>query len=238
MRNQALVLALLALSACAGTPSAGKLSPAASDGRSCRAERSPGELPAAAQLVDEAGLRADAARLWRTSGAPAGHVLFTLLYEADGVNVRRAVIEHTVPDAVADSLQKLVFAHALRAAGARDPWGVRLRIELGPEPALAVARREVCTAAPADRRSVASALPDVRDGEAGTAGLAASGMVWVRVSLDERGLVTGARVERGATRGLWEGRLLNYVRTLAFLPALEDGVAVAGETTIPVRLGS
>jgi TonB family protein len=84
---------------------------------------------------------------------------------------------------------------------------------------------------------VASALPDVRDAEAG-AGLATSGMVWVRVSLDEHGLVTGARVERGATRGVWEGRLLNYVRTLAFLPALEDGVAVAGETTIPVRLGS
>jgi len=237
MRNQALALALLALSACAGTQPAGTLSPVARDGRACRAERSPTELPAAAQLVNEAGLRADAARLWRASGAPAGHVLFTLLYEADGVNVRRAVIEHTVSDAVADSLQKLVFAHALRAAGARDPWGVRLRVELGPEPALAVARREVCTPAPADRRSVASALPDVRDAEAG-AGLATSGMVWVRVSLDEHGLVTGARVERGATRGVWEGRLLNYVRTLAFLPALEDGVAVAGETTIPVRLGS
>lgn len=238
MRNQTLALALLALSACAGTPPAGTLSPVARDGRACRAERSPTELPAAAQLVDEAGLRADAARLWQASGAPAGHVLFTLLYEADGVNVRRAVIEHTVSDAVADSLQKLVFAHALRAAGARDPWGVRLRVELGPEPALAVARREVCTAIPADRRSVASALPDVRDAEAGVAGLVTPGMVWVRVSLDERGLVTDARVERGVTRGAWEGRLLNYVRTLAFLPALEDGVAVAGEATIPVRLGS
>jgi len=238
MRNHAYALVLLALAACSATPRAGTPVPAGRDARACRAERFPAELPAAGELVDADAFRADAARLWRTAGSPVGHVVFTLQYEPDGVNVRRAVIEHTVPATVADSLQKLVFAHRLQAAGARDGWGVRLRVEMGAEPSLAVARRELCTAVPADRRAgLASILPDVRDTEAGVPGLITPGLVWVRVQLDERGLVTDARVERGVTRGAWQGRLLSYVRTLAFLPALEDGVPVAGEATIPVRLG-
>lgn len=231
--SRTLVAALLpALAACAAnTPANGPL-PSWQEARACRAERGPTTLPAADQLVDAGALGAEAARLWRASGVRGGHVLFTLLYDRDGTNVRRDVIEHSVPHELADSLQKLVFAHRKRTGAARDEWGVRFRVDLGDEPAFAVARREVCTPVPSDRRVAMRGIADAPGSAATTPDL-----VWVRVRLDATGLVTDARVERGALREGGETRLLTYVRGLAFRPALADGRPVPGETMIPVRLG-
>jgi TonB family protein len=68
------------------------------------------------------------------------------------------------------------------------------------------------------------------------AGLMDEGTVWVRVALDESGLVTAARVERGATRAPSQTSLLTYLRAIVFFPATEDGYPVPGEASIPLRL--
>jgi hypothetical protein len=210
--------------------------------RVCRVAARPQELPAAAALVDEAALRADVARLWRGVGRPDGYVLLTLRYDREGMNVRRAVIEHSVPPALADTVQKLVFAHRRRTAEAGEEWGVRLRVDLGEAPRLRVGRREVCRPTPREPgyRTVSTGF-DVRETSASSVNapsLADLSLVWVRVRLDARGYVTDARVERSFTRGPWEVRVLNYVRSIPFLPALEDGFPVPAETSIPVRLAA
>lgn len=207
--------------------------------RVCRVADRPAALPAAADLVDEAGLGADVAALWRSTGLPAegGYVLLSMRYDREGVNVRRAVLETNVVDAVADSVQRLVFAHR-KAAGASDgEWGVRLRVDLGPAPAVRVGRREVCSAAPAARtfRVGGDSWIDLR-GNAAPLPMAEPGVVWVRVWLDPRGQVTDARVERAMLRSQQEQRLLAYVRMLSFTPATEDGDPVSGQATVPLRL--
>jgi hypothetical protein len=215
--------------------------------RACGVAARPEQLPEAAELVDGA-FGADAARLWEAAGRPAGYVLLSMGYDREGVNVRRAVIEHSegVTPELADELQRAVFAHRLQAAPARDEWGVRLRVDLGPQPSLRVGRREQCRAAPREweHRSASGGFGggyDVRQTLASSLSapsLADRDLVWVRVRLDAQGIVTDARVERTIMRGSWENRVLGYVRTLQFLPALEDGQPVPGEATLPLRLGA
>ncbi|HEX6039687.1 hypothetical protein, partial [Longimicrobium sp.] len=102
--------------------------------RACRVAPEPAALPSADALVDSAALAADVAAAWRAAGQPAGHVLFALRYDRDGLNVRRDVIEHRVSDALADSLQALVFKHRRRADPAQAEWSVRMRMDLGEAP--------------------------------------------------------------------------------------------------------
>jgi TonB family protein len=248
-RLLALAAALLALPGCSAVadnaPSrAALLSDAPTPpGRPCRVSPEPAELPAAAALVDSAGLTAAAAELWRAAGAPRGHALFAMGYDQDGLNVRRDLLEHRLPPELADSLQKLVFAHRRTVAAAAREWGVRLRMDLAEQPVLRVGRRELCAAQPRDRRVTGygpfsgATLGDVRDREA-TPGLAlpGSGTVWVRVVLDAGGNVTEARLERALTRSAWEWRVLNYVRAISFVPATEDGRPVATQLSFPLRL--
>jgi TonB family protein len=61
--------------------------------------------------------------------------------------------------------------------------------------------------------------------------------VWVRVALDARGYVTDARVERSLQRPIIENRLLSYVRTISFFPAMEDGYPVPGQLSLPMHVG-
>lgn len=244
---QLLVLAAaLAQAACAAGPRPPALSRAdlLSDAplppdRSCRVAAAPQALPPADLLVDSAALLRDAAALRETSGAPTGHVLLSLRFDPHGINVRRDVIEHRLPPAVADSLQKLVFAH--RRTAAREPreWGVRLRLDLGAEPVLRVGRGELCPARPRDRGAVARGLGDAwYVGRQSAPPLPSeSGTVWVRVALDARGYVTDARVERALGARYWEGQVLAYVRSLLFVPATEDGHPVPGEASIALRVG-
>jgi TonB family protein len=235
--------ALATVSACAGAPG-GNAAPGDGPGRpqrACQAAREPRELPAAAALLDSAGLVNAAADAWRHAGRPAGHVAFSLRYDPYGLNVSRQVIEHRVSRALADSLQALVYAHRGTTPPADREWGVRLRMELGDRPALAVERSVVCPPALRDAAggpfsAVANrAWGDVRDASpppsAGNAG-----MVWLRVTLDAAGNVIGVRVERaGVLRGS-DAHLLAVLRTLDFAPATEDGQPVPGEITIPYRV--
>jgi TonB family protein len=213
--------------------------------RACRISPHPATLPGADALVDSAALSAAAAEAWRAAGSPAGHVLLALRYDRDGVNVRREVIEHRGDAALADTLQKLVFAHRRRVEPADHEWSLRLRLDLGHAPRMRVGRTEMCSprlrnaAEGGLGNSVGGAWGDVRDPFAppAAAELHGPGTVWVRVALDSRGNVTDARVERSLGRLSSENRLLNYVRSIAFIPAMEDGYPVPGQLSMPLRLG-
>lgn len=246
-RMRSLSLAALALVAAQGCASAGAAPREAllAEGRaprsgSCWVGADPQQLPAADDLVDVAAFRAAAADAWARAGQPAGHVLFSIRHSADGVQVRRAVIESSVPEAIADTLQKLIFAHRLRTPAARREWGVRVRVDLGEQVGVRVGRRQECTPRPRDWEYRTAGNPfDVREGSAwpvASVALTDHSVVWVRVRLNERGSVTDALVERAPNRPIAEQRVLDYVRTLAFFPATEDGYPVPGELTLPVRL--
>ncbi|HEX2206833.1 MAG TPA: hypothetical protein VHG93_04070 [Longimicrobium sp.] len=244
------VAALLACAACstfsgAAPGRASLLSEApAPVGRPCRPSAFPAELPPAALLVDSAAMVQDAARLWRQAGSPAGHVLFAMGFSAEGMNVRRDVIEHRLPPALADTLQKMVFAHRRGVEPSEREWGVRLRIDLGGEqPVLRVGRREVCSPQPRDAAVAGYGMfgggtfGDVRDRTAAPGLLPnASGTVWVRVALDAGGNVLEARLERTMMRGSLENRVLGYVRAISFVPATEDGWPVPAQLMFPLRL--
>lgn len=213
--------------------------------RACRVSLDPRELPAADLLVDSAALSAAAARLWREAGSPQGHVLFAMRYDHDGLNVRRDILEHRLPPALADTLQELAFAYRRTTAPADHEWSVRMRMDLGEAPVLRVGRTERC--APRPRESSQGNLlggtgntwGDIRDTSPYSASSSSllhdENTVWIRVMLDARGYVTDARVERSLVR-MSEARLLSYVRSLTFFPATEDGYPVAGQLSLPLRI--
>jgi hypothetical protein len=201
----------------------------------------PEALPQPGELVDAEAFRAAAARLWVRAGRPAGHVLFTVRHDAEGVQVRRAVVESTVPAALADSLQALVFAHRRVTPRAPEEWGVRLRVELAEEMAMTVGRRRLCAPRAREEERITANPFDIR--ERGLSSPAArpltdSSIAWVRVHVDARGRVVDAAVERGVRRGLSEQRVLNQARSLAFYPALDDGYPIPSVTTVRLRLST
>lgn len=253
MTNRSLLVALatlLVLPACTALQPSSALAPAAllSDAparpldRECHVSAYPETLPAADALVDSAALAEAVARAWRAAGAPAGHVLLALRYDPDGVNVRRDVIEHRLGTALADTLQQLVFAHRRRVDATDREWSVRLRLDLGDTPRMRVGRAEVCS--PRMRNGndagwgrVASTWGDMRDPfTPASMADAGSSTVWVRVALDARGNVTDARLERSIVRPVSANRLLSWVRTIAFVPAMEDGYPVPGQLSMPLRM--
>jgi TonB family protein len=248
-------LALLALPACSALRPDGLHGPEellsdaprrVAERTACRVSGYPKALPSADAVVDSAAFTAAAAELWRASGQPAGHVLLGLRFDRGGLNVRRDVIEHRVDQALADSLQRLAFAHRRRVEPADEEWSVRLRLDVGEAPRLRVGRTEVC--APRLRGGAgggwgsSTAMTGWSDGRGAFAQLAVSEMtdpstIWVRVALDARGNVTEARVERSLGRRMNEMRVLNYVRTISFVPAMEDGYPVPGQLSMPLRMG-
>jgi hypothetical protein len=244
--------ALLALPACAALqpdgmhPRTELLSdaPARPLDRACRVSAEPETLPSADALVDSAALVAAVGDAWRAAGRPAGHVLLGMRYDEDGTNVRRDVIEHRVSDALADTLQKLAFAHRRSVAPADREWSVRLRVDPGEAPALRVGRTEVCSPQPRNAaetgfgNGIGETWGDVRNafGTSSIADTYSPSTVWVRVALDARGNVTDVRVERSLARVTWESRLLNYVRSISFIPAMEDGFPVPAQLSLPLRM--
>ncbi|HEX8392615.1 MAG TPA: energy transducer TonB [Longimicrobium sp.] len=239
-----LICASLLAAACAPLASTADGGPGMSDtrpgsDRGCRMATEPRALPSADAMVDSAALTQQVARLWREAGGPAGHVVLAMRYDEQGRNVRRDVLEYRVAEQMADSVQKLVFAARRTTAPAEAEWGVRMRVDVGAEPALRVTRSRECRPAPLERSDGALAgtfsnWGDVRD-SAPPPTMGDGGLVWVRVALSASGHVTDVRVERSATR-IPEHRLLQYVRMIAFNPATVDGYPVAGETSIPLRV--
>jgi hypothetical protein len=203
--------------------------------RNCRVSALPAALPRVAQVVDSAPLLADVRSAWRASGERRGYVLVSLRFDTSGVNVRRAVVETDVAKALADSVQQLVFAHRTVVEHRAEEWGVRLRVELGDEPAARVGRWEVCDATPRD--PFLERMAGGWDVRAETPFIDPRNVVWLRLRVDARGVVQDAQIERSLVpaRAL-EWRLINYARSIAFVPATEDGYAVPSETSIALPL--
>jgi hypothetical protein len=246
----AAIAALAAAAACAALPPSNDPSLLAAEeptprGARCMVAPVPAALPHPGELVDAEAFRADAARLWARAGRPAGHVLFTVRHDAEGTQVRRAVVQSTVPAPLADSLQALVFAHRRVTPRAPEEWGVRLRVELAEEMAMTVGRRQLCAPRAREGERIAASPYDIRERGLGPpVGYQVSRMptdsaiAWVRVHVDARGRVVDAAVERGVRRGLSEQRVLNQARSLAFYPALDDGYPIPSVTTVRLRLST
>ena len=205
--------------------------------RRCATARTPAVLPAADALLDSAAFVAGAARL---AAGTRGSAIASLRYDPAGNQVRRKVIEASVPRVLADSLERLLFELRRTTAPADGEWGVRVGVELGSEVRLRMARRQVCPPQPNERELISTPSGfDVRAATAEQAGTALAtdpSVVWVKMAVDERGTVIAATVTRGQRRGVWDERVLRYVRTLTFFPALEDGYPVVGEVEMPIRL--
>jgi hypothetical protein len=205
--------------------------------RRCTPARLPEELPSADALVDSAVLVAEAARL---GGTARGFVVASLRHDVQGTQVRRRVIERELPPELADSLEALLYAVRRVTPAAPVEWGVRLRIELNQGVRLRVTRQQECPAVPSERDLISSPSGfDVRAATAEQAGTALAtdpSVVWVRLQVDERGSVVAASVTRGYRRGAIDDRVLRYVRTLTFHPALQDGYPVPAEVELPIPL--
>lgn len=205
-------------------------------GRICEVVDRPERLPAADALVDSAALRADIVALLQASEDSTGYVLFSMAFDKHGTNIRRAVIEHDVRPVLADSLQKLVFKHRRTVEESDGDWGVRLRIGLAESPRFDVGRQERCAPRPRDG-SLARAIETASLYGTGTRyrGGVRETTVWVRLQIGPSGNVTGAAIERGIVGGTAvEQRIYDFVRTLFFDPALEDGFPTTGYLSIPL----
>jgi hypothetical protein len=237
--------ALLATSACAATRGDSlsreellSSAPEPAGARTCRVVDQPVELPTPAQLVDVAALTSDLRELASRREVSAGHALLTLWYDADGLNIRREVIEHSLPPVVADSLQRLVFAHRKELDLGEEPWGVRLRADIGEPIELRVGRQEYCDPVPRSQ-SLAHSMHTVERRDFRIRGRTRESTVYVRAVVDGAGRVTQVDLQHAPIAGsLAQQAVRDYLRTLFFDPATLDGFPVHGVVRIPVRVRS
>jgi hypothetical protein len=200
-------------------------------GRECSVAQAPEPLPPADLMVDSAGLTRAVQELARGREVREGYALLSLAFDRNGWNSRRSVIDHDLPAAFTDSLQRLVFTHR-REVPPGQPWGARLRVRLGEQPRLDVGRQEICAPRLLDRSLAASPGGfDVRDRQPPGP---LSGIAWIRVLVSESGAIVDALVEQGPAGMRSEGAVLARVRILAFEPALVDGIPVASWARLPI----
>jgi hypothetical protein len=245
MRTPSTVLTLLALASMSGCATAG-IDPAARGalllseapppvGRECHIVPPPDPSIGADQLVDSLALVRDLEEMGGVDH-PTGYAIVSLAVDVNGWNSRREVIEHDLPPAAIDSLRALLFRN-LRQHQPGDPWGARLRIELGDGVRFQVGHQEVC---PPRLRSISDVfdsrtLFDVRATDRAVVSTPLN-TVWVRVELDATGMVTDARLQRATFTIRNEAPLLNRVRSLSFDPALIDGIPIAALLSLPLRV--
>jgi TonB family protein len=204
-------------------------------GRSCTTRPLPEPAPAADLIVDSAGLNASLATLRDRPGTPRGYLIASLLFDENGWNARREIIEHDVGPDLAREVQALVFEHR-REVEPGEPWGARLRIDLGDPIRLRVGGQELCEARVRGSGELTSThdIFDVRSNPATGARGGIMNTVWVRVGVDPSGRITSAAIERTPVRLLREESLLRYVESLTFEPALVDGLPVEGTVRVPI----
>lgn len=200
---------------------------------------SPAELPPAAEILDTEALEADVGELWRAREIADGHVRLTLWYQPDGLNIRRSVIERSVPPLVSDSVQKLVFAHRREADEREGPWSARLDVsgEASGQVGLSVSRSEYCPPTPRGTPFDGS-IQMMHSRRPQRFGGVRTRTIGVRVWTDEHGRVERARQASGVIVGGtdMDRRLTEFLRPYRFEPATLDGVPVPGVLRIPVRV--
>jgi hypothetical protein len=240
------ILGLFVLGACG----AGRSGPADREGAllsstppprgNCSLLPKPATLPRAAELIDTSALTAGilAYRAERQDVLP-GYVLLSMGFDHEGLSLHRRVIEHSVGAALADSVQKLVFASLLPYAEGADTTQVRLRVDIGQEGEVGflVGRSEYCPPWPRDAR-----LEGAMFLGGGGAGLRYRGgrrerLVYVRVLVSPAGVVSGGGVVRGGPVEMsLERDIVFFVRQFAFHPATIDGQPVYGAIDVPLRV--
>lgn len=187
-------------------------------------------------IVDVPRLTNGVRELLAAAQADTGQVVLTLAFEPDGQNTRRDVIAHSVAPAVADSVQKLVFASLAGAPAVDRHWGARLRIEAGEQVRLSLEPREYCPPRPRNHRVEAAMAEFVGSGLRYRNGTRER-VVLLTVEVHPAGYVERAWVARGApSGGSLERELYEYARQFSFYPASLDGYPVRGEVSMPVRL--
>lgn len=240
-RLSVLCLVVVASCACAARPSgadrsAELLSSVPPRAAGCAAEGVPNRLPSVAAILDSASLAANLSELQRGEPLAAGYVLLTLGFDREGHGTRRDLIEHDVSPLLADSIQKLVFAARQRVRESEEEWGVRLRIDLGEQPALRVGRREFCPPLPRDSR-LDAAMQTVNPARARFRRGVRERTVLVRAEVNESGFVTSARILRSELSGsAIEREIAQYLRRFLFNPATVDGIPTVGWVELPVRV--
>lgn len=201
----------------------------------CTPEAFPAQMTPEA-ILDAPRLAGSVRQLLDSAVQDTGEVVLTLSFQADGLNTRRDVIRHSMLPAVADSVQKLVFASMGRAPEVEREWGARLRIEAGPEVRMSLEPREYCPPRPRNAGVDASMAEFLGSGIRYRNGQRER-VVLLRVEVHPAGYVERAWVARGAPSGGTLERDLNeYARQFSFYPASLDGFPVRGEVSVPVRL--
>jgi hypothetical protein len=243
MRAASVVLAGLVLfPACrsAGTPPApaGVLGTMErTDGRyACMLTEAPEVLPEAGSLVDLPAFEAQMEELRRARRVDAGLVVFSMAYEPDGTNIRRAVLEHSTPPAFADSLQRLLFANLRPVAETEEGWGVRLQVEVGEGGArYEVGRRVYCPPVPRNPQLETAAIFDAREAGVRYRRGVRERVIVMRVRVQPNGFIDRAEIARGAPAGgSLERQLFDLVRQYAFFPATLDATPIPAWTEMPV----
>ena len=202
----------------------------------CTAEPLTRVVAAPAEIVDVARLDADVREVLAEAGRASANVLLTLSFEADGLNVERTVIAHDLAPALTDTLQKLVFAHLLRAPAAERPWGVRLRIAADPAVRLFLEPREYCPPRPRSPELEGAIAQYTGSGVRYRQG-ERERVVLLQVQVHPAGYVESARIVRGApSGGTLERQLSDFARRFSFLPASIDGIPIRGVIAFPVRM--
>lgn len=203
----------------------------------CSLEDYPEELPGPELLVDTASLGSGLRELVE-SDSISRYVVLTMRYGADGLNMRREIIEHTLNTEAADSVQELVFAHRRGLPPAEREWGARLRIDLDDDITYHVNRSEYCSPRPrnpdleADMRAFLGTGPSFAGGVRST-------VVLLRITVHPGGYVTDVRLLRGGVPGSpLEQNLATYIRQFSFYPATIDGTPTLGELDVPVRIAT
>jgi hypothetical protein len=199
-------------------------------------ESDPQVLPGVDTVVDSVMLATAVRELRSGEPAPAGHVLLTLAFDPEGVNIRREVIEHGTGPLVADSIQRLVFAARRQAPEAEQEWGVRLRVEVGEQIAMRIGRREFCPPVARDRR-LDAAMHSLTPAGVRHRGLRRERVVHMRALVNEAGHISSAHIARGELRGSsLERDLAQHLRQFLFEPATIDRVPTPAWVEIPLRL--
>jgi len=233
-------LAAFTLGACgarAGAPDRAELlSTAASRSTACTVEADPGELPPADAVVDSAALVAGLRALGDAQDGKGGHVLLTLAFDREGLNVRREVIEQSIGSLAADSVQRAVFAARRELPAAPEPWGVRLRVDLGDSLTLRIGRREYCPPA-ARSPELDAAMHRLQPMSVTYRSGVRERVLQVRARVSEAGVITATQIARGELQGSATERNINdFLRQYLFEPATIDGVPAPAWIEIPVRI--